>query len=126
MIVRKTCASGRGVFADRAYAQGDTVEICHVVIVPADQVRLLVQTSLDDYAFEWFDGALALPTGMGMLFNHSADARNMRLVRDEAQATLEFVAFRDIAQGDELTFDYDCPLSFVPVRERSSTCRLML
>lgn len=117
MIVRKTCAKGRGVFADRAYAQGDTVEICHVVIVPADQVKLLVQTSLDDYAFEWPGGALALPTGMGMLFNHSSAGRNMALVLRIDESMLEFVALRAIAPGDELTFDYGCQLSFVPAHE---------
>jgi hypothetical protein len=104
------------VFADKAYVQGERIELCHVVIVPAAQVPWLVRTSLDDYAFAWSDGALALPSGLGMLYNHSASARNMRLVLHVDESTLEFVALYDISPGDELTFDYDCQLSFVPAR----------
>jgi hypothetical protein len=111
VYVRQTgTTKGRGVFAARAHAEGETVELCPVVLfsgmfgsVP-EEVRMLL--------FNW--AVLAevdrsthcLALGYGSLYNH-ANPANMRYVADTAEATLRFIAVRAIARDEELTVNYN-------------------
>jgi len=99
---------GRGVFASRPLAGGETIEECPVVLfsgvfgsVP-DEVRKLL--------FNWgvlanAPGVHCLALGYGSLYNHDNPA-NMRFEGDAGAGVLRFIAVRDIAQGEELTVNY--------------------
>jgi hypothetical protein len=92
---------GRGVFATRAFAEGDVLEVCPTLEVADDDVSGL----LSDYAFSTHEeGRLVLLLGYGMLYNHSATP-NAEYVEDGPQ-TIAFVALRDVEAGEELTIDY--------------------
>jgi uncharacterized protein len=110
VYVRDTgTAKGRGVFAARAHAEGETVEACPVVLfsgafsaVP-DEVRKLL--------FNW--GVLAqvqnmhcLALGYGSMYNHDNPA-NLRYEADASAGVLRFIAVRVIAQDEELTVNYN-------------------
>lgn len=100
---------GRGVYALRAHAKGETVESCPVVLftgryasVP-DEVRKLL--------FNWgvlagTEAAHCLALGYGSLYNHENPA-NMRYEADAGLRLLRFVAIRDIAADEELTVNYN-------------------
>jgi uncharacterized protein len=94
---------GRGVFAARAFAAGDDVEICPSVEVPRDETRGGV---LADYVFdsERRRGAVILLLGYGMLYNHATDP-NLEYDQDDA-GVVTFSAIRSIAPGEELTISY--------------------
>ncbi len=93
---------GRGVFAARAIAEAETVEVCPTLELPEGDVagRLL------DYVFDSPDGngTVVMPLGYGMLYNHSAEA-NLEYVEADDGA-IAYVALRAIAAGEELTINY--------------------
>lgn len=108
--VRETgTPKGRGVYAARAHASGETIESCPVVLfaghfgsVPEEVRKIL---------FNW--GVLAgggsmhcLALGYGSVYNHENPA-NMRYEADVGGRVLRFVAIRDIAEDEELTVNYN-------------------
>ena len=98
---------GRGVFTAINIAKGNMIEIAPVLVIPKDQVALLHQSVLHDYYFRWGEnleeGAIAL--GFGSLYNHSFWP-NLTFELDFGNRTIDFYAYRDIAAGEELTFNY--------------------
>jgi hypothetical protein len=102
-------SKGRGAYAARSFAAGETVEVCPVILfsgafgsVP-DEVRKLL--------FNWRvlaegDDAHCLALGYGSMYNH-ANPANMRYEADLGARTLRFVAIRDVAADEELTVNYN-------------------
>ncbi|MFN2608448.1 MAG: SET domain-containing protein [Acidimicrobiales bacterium] len=117
---------GRGVVAGRPFAAGEVLEQAPALVIPADEWDLAGATLIARYAFRWREpsGDSALALGRCSLLNHSyspnAWARNR--VRERL---IEFVALRDIAEGEEVTINYngdpdgDAPVDFA-VRDGSS------
>ena len=115
---------GRGVVAGRAIAAGELIERAPVVVVPREDRAALDATRLGDYIFMWEHGTTgqdihsgkgraALVLGFASLINHSAEP-NCDFVRYIEGEALDLVALRDIAEGEELTFDYGMTLWFEP------------
>jgi SET domain-containing protein len=120
LVIRHLPGKGRGVVAARLFRAGETIERPPVIVIPRDEVRLIRETHLAHYYYEWGEdddeGAIAL--GYGSLYNHSY-APNARFEFHEAEHCLEFIATRDIALGEEITINYnnlgpdaDKPLKF--------------
>ena len=90
---------GRGVFANRTFAEGETVEVCPTVEISEGG------GDLADYLFESTnEGMFLVVLGFGMLYNHSSDP-NLDYFQ-ENDAALAFVAQRQIDKGEELTISY--------------------
>ncbi len=109
---------GRGVFALAPIAAGTLIEAAPVIIVPPAQCGSLDLTILHDYYFRWVDapengGSGAVALGLVSLCNH-ARRPTARVRRNHARETLDLLALRSIAAGDEITIDYNCPLWFEP------------
>jgi hypothetical protein len=93
---------GRGVFAARRFREGEVVEACPAVLIPDEEVADGV---LRGYVFaSRRRGKVLLLLGYGMLYNHSPQPNLYH--RTAGRLTIEFVALRDIAAGEELTHDY--------------------
>ena len=99
---------GRGVFALKAFKDGETIERAPVIPVPAEQWQLFIESVLDDFVFRWGaddeDGAVGL--GFASIYNHSF-APNARYVLRIPEQQVEFIAIRDIAAGEEITTNYN-------------------
>ena len=104
-------ARGRGVFAARAFKQGDVVEACPVVtFVPLPGRQL--PPDIRKIVFAW--GRLlgldsprpAIALGYGSMYNHSNPA-GLRCQADAANSILRFIALRDIDADEELTINYN-------------------
>lgn len=124
--IRVDGRKGRGVFACAPIAAGTVLEAAPVILVSPTQCKLLDQTILHDYYFDWDGDPDGVPGGSGgeegrgavalgfvALCNHSRRPR-ARVRRNVAQATLDLVALAPIAAGDEVTIDYNCLLWFAP------------
>ena len=97
---------GRGVFATVAIAAGDVVEICPVLVVAADELDALEETSLRDHWYGWGDdGDAAVAMGHGSFYNH-ADDPSCTYEAHEVIDALVVSARRDVAPDEELTIDY--------------------
>ena len=102
-------AKGRGAYAARAHAQGETVEACPVVLFTGAYAS--IPEEVRQLLFNW--GVLAhttsghcLALGYGSMYNHENPA-NMRYEADAQAGVLRLVAIRDIAADEELTVNYN-------------------
>jgi hypothetical protein len=87
------------VFANRTFAEGETVEVCPTVEISEGG------GDLADYLFESTnEGMFLVVLGFGMLYNHSSEP-NLDYFQ-ENDAALAFVAQRQIEKGEELTISY--------------------
>ena len=122
--LRDTSPKGRGVFTLAPIAAGQRIEEVPVIAYPAAQKELISRTVFSDYPYDWTDGGEALPMGLGSFYNHSYRP-NARYVKHFDRRTIEFVALRAIAAGEEITVNYNgsphdpAPLWF-PVAEEPS------
>ena len=100
---------GRGVFALRKYAAGETIEDAPVIVLPASQREYLKKTSLFHYFFNWGereDSDCAVCLGFGSLYNHSTNP-NAKYTRIYANQIMRFLAIKDIEKGDEICTNYN-------------------
>jgi SET domain-containing protein len=107
LAIERFPGKGRGVVAMRGFRAGEVIERCPVIVVPRDEVPLIVQTRLKSYYYEWGDddSQAAIPLGYGALYNHSY-APNARYEFHEREEMLHFVALRDIREGEEIAINY--------------------
>jgi SET domain len=104
-------AKGRGVFAARAFEDGELVEAAPVIVCEG-RVQTL-PSAIRELLFDWrtlggadrIGGAHGLVLGYGSLYNHDNPA-NLRYEADPREPVLRFVATRRIAPGEELTINY--------------------
>jgi uncharacterized protein len=104
--VRRVKGKGRGIFARREIAEGEVIETCPVLVLPAEQAGDdPARHALAGYVFEWGRGTVALALGYGSLYNHSYEPN--ACYEDVAGRAKLFVAIRDIAAGEEITVNYN-------------------
>ena len=110
---RQVEGKGRGVFARSPIAKGEVVEVAPVIPMAAADVP--EGGAPDGYVLEWdaeTEGAEhALVLGYIMLYNHSRDP-NLAFESDYEAETITATATRDIATGEELTWNYNCAIWF--------------
>lgn len=104
--VRSSPLGGRGVFASEDLDAGAVIEVCPVIVVPADEIDALNATSLRDHWYGWGeDGDAAVAMGHGSFYNHADEPTCSYEVHDVLDA-LVIRATRAVAAGEELTIDY--------------------
>jgi SET domain-containing protein len=107
LVVRETASRGRGVFAGAAIPAGTLIECADVILIPESGLKALEASVLGDYYFRWAEdesqGAIAL--GYGSLYNHSYTP-NARYMKHFDRGTIDFIALRDIAAGEEIRTNY--------------------
>jgi uncharacterized protein len=106
--VRETESRGRGVFALAAIPAGTLIETADVISIPQDELEIIERCIVADYYFRWGvderEGAIAL--GYGSIYNHSFTP-NARYVKHFDRRTIDFIALRDIAAGEEIRTNYN-------------------
>lgn len=125
LIVGNTNLKGRGIFAQKRFVKGEIVEIGPVVVIPPEQVSLIEQTVLTNYYYDWENEAGAIAYGLVSIINHSYHP-NTYYVKRFAEQEIEYIALRDIEEGEEITANYNgrpddqSPIWFDVVDEISS------
>ena len=95
-----------GMYCTEDIAAGSVIEICPIIIIPADQAREIVRSHiLYEYYFEWKKDSIAVALGYGSLYNH-AENPNAEFQPDYKNQYIIFTASRDIPSGTEILVAY--------------------
>ena len=109
LSVGPSTRGGRGVFAERAFAPGELIELAPVVVVPGHQQPLIADTELTNYYFHWGTQEpedIAIGLGLASIYNHSYQPNARYYKRFEA-LLIEYIAIRPIAAGEEIVVNYN-------------------
>lgn len=99
---------GRGVFTKEPIAAGKLIELAPVIVMGGGERKLLDQTLLHDYIFEWGQKKeqCAVALGLVSVYNHSYTA-NCTYGMYFKRSAISVIAVRDIKAGEELFINYN-------------------
>lgn len=101
-------SGGRGVFTSENIGEGTVIEESPVIVMSRDERKLLDQTLLHDYIFEWGvkKDQCCMALGYVPLYNHSYRS-NCEYEMDFDQQVIRIKTVRFIKEGEELLINYN-------------------
>jgi len=108
LYIDQTSEKGRGVFTRVDLPPMKIVERSSVLVMSADERKLLDQTELHNYIFEWGTEVeqCCVAWGFISLYNHNYEA-NCEYFMDFEENTITIKTTRAIGKGEELTINYN-------------------
>lgn len=108
LYIDETEGRGRGVFCSKKLPADTIIEVSPVVVMSAAERKLLDQTLLHDYIFEWGEHKEQCCMALGYIpvYNHSYTS-NCEYFMDFSNQTIFIKTVRDISKGEELTINYN-------------------
>ena len=108
LFIAPTPNMGRGVFTAEAIEAGTLVEVSPVIVMGSEERKLLDQTLLHDYIFEWGDDRRQCCMALGYvpLYNHAYES-NCEYETDFEYEQIRITAVRRIEAGEELFINYN-------------------
>lgn len=99
---------GNGVFTSLPIRANTIVEVSPVIVMKHSDRKLLDQTLLHDYIFEWGDRKKQCCMAMGYVpvYNHSYNS-NCEYEMEFDKEIISVRAVRDIEKGEELFINYN-------------------
>jgi len=98
---------GHGVFADKNYSVGDTIELCPYLVTDDDDLG--EHCILHDYMFQSPNPDVEeylIPLGYAMVYNHSSSPNAEWEIYEADYRFVRFFAVEEIKQGEEILHDY--------------------
>ena len=108
LYIAPTDNMGRGVFTSADIQKGTVIEISPVIVMSGMERKLLDQTLLHDYIFEWGEDRKSCCMALGYvpLYNHSyRSCCEYEMDFDERTITVKAVRF--IEAGEEVFINYN-------------------
>ena len=107
LYIKKVKGKGRAVFCNQPILEGDVIEVCPVIIVPAIDTESIQSTGLVDYCFNFNeeDKSLSLVMGFGSIYNY-ARYPNALYILNPRQKLMTYTARQDIPTHTEITINY--------------------
>jgi len=108
LFISQTENMGRGVFTSENIAKGTIIEDSPVIVMNKEEEKLLNQTLLYDYIFEWGEkkDQCCLALGYIPLYNHSYRS-NCEYEMDFKNEMIKIKAVHFIKAGEELFINYN-------------------
>lgn len=108
LFIFPTTTMGRGVFTSENIEAGTIVETAPVIVMNREDRKLLDQTLLHDYIFEWGDkkDQCCMALGYVPIYNHSYRS-NCEYEMDFVQEQISIKAVHFIKAGEELFINYN-------------------
>jgi len=108
LFIASTENMGRGVFTSENIEKGTIIETSPVIVMSNEERKLLDQTSLHDYIFEWGTKKNQCCMAMGYVpvYNHSYRS-NCEYEMDFENAFISIKSVRFIKAGEELFINYN-------------------
>jgi SET domain-containing protein len=105
--MKRTRATGRGVFATHNFAVGDTIEIAPVIRMTPKERKRMEGTIMDFYIYPWKSTrSAAVVLGFGCLYNHSFEP-NADWKQDYRSNQMVYKAIKPIKKGEEILVNYN-------------------
>ena len=106
--IKSTINRGRGVFTNEKIAAGTVIEESPVIVMSAEDRKLLDKTLLHDYIFEWgvSKDKCCMALGLVPIYNHSYQS-NCEYFMDFEDESIQVKTVREVAVGEELTINYN-------------------
>ena len=108
LFIEHSAQKGRGVFTSENISADTIIEISPVIVMDGNDRKLLDQTLLHDYIFEWGDNTkqCCMALGYVSVYNHSYTS-NCEYEMDYEKQIITVKAVRFIKAGEELTINYN-------------------
>ncbi|MBN9381441.1 MAG: SET domain-containing protein-lysine N-methyltransferase [Chitinophagaceae bacterium] len=108
LVIAPTGEKGRGVFTTENIEKGTVIEISPVIVMSRDDRKLLDQTLLHDYIFEWGPDRKSCCMALGYIpmYNHSYRS-NCEYEMDYDGELMSVRTVRFIKAGEELSINYN-------------------
>ena len=108
LYIEKSNGKGRGVFTKKNIPVNTVIEISPVVVMSSEERKLLDQTLLHDYIFEWGkDGKqCCMALGYVPVYNHSYKS-NCEYEMDFDTELIKIKTVHFIKAGEELFINYN-------------------
>ncbi|MDP4261512.1 MAG: SET domain-containing protein [Bacteroidota bacterium] len=108
LFIANSGTKGRGVFTSQDIEEGTIIEISPVIVMSREERRLLDQTLLHDYIFEWGvkKDQCCMALGYVPVYNHSYRS-NCEYEMDFENASISIKTVRFIKAGEELFINYN-------------------
>lgn len=109
LYIKDIEGKGRGIFTAKKISAETIIELSPVIVMSGEERKLLDQTLLHDYIFEWQPGGLDLccmAMGWIPVYNHSYTS-NCEYFMDYYARIMFIKTVRDIEAGEELTINYN-------------------
>jgi uncharacterized protein len=108
LYIDKSDKKGRGVFTKTLIPANTIIETSPVIIMTGDERKLLDQTLLHDYIFEWGPDSKQCCMALGYIavYNHSYRS-NCEYEMDFKNEVIKIKTIRDIEAGEELFINYN-------------------
>ena len=99
---------GRGVFTHEKIPAGTIIEIAPVLVMTNDERKLLDQTLLHDYLFEWGENRnqCCMALGWVAVYNHSYES-NCEYEMDFEKQLIAVKTMKEVGAGEELFINYN-------------------
>ena len=106
--IKKSPKRGRGVFAMADIKAGVVIEISPVIVLSAKERKIVEQTLLFDYIFEWGENKKKACVALGYvsLYNHNYNA-NCEYEMDFKKRIMTITTVKNIKKGEELFVNYN-------------------
>ena len=108
LYVDKTTTMGRGVFTKDAIPAHTIIEIAPVIVMTGEERKLIDQTILHDYIFEWGEHReqCCMALGYVPIYNHSYTS-NCEYEMDFEKQIITVQTVQPVAAGAELFINYN-------------------
>jgi SET domain-containing protein len=108
LVIAPTGGKGRGVFTTTDIEKGTIIEVSPVIVMSREERKLLDQTLLHDYIFEWGldPKGCCMALGYIPIYNHSYRS-NCEYEMDYEEAQISVRTVRFIQAGEELSINYN-------------------
>jgi len=106
IYVNVTENMGRGVFTTEKIKKNTIIEVSPVIVMGDADRKLLDQTLLHDYIFEWDIKKCCIALGYVSIYNHSYSS-NCEYEMEIASELIRIKTMRNIKAGEELFINYN-------------------
>jgi uncharacterized protein len=108
LYIAPTSSMGRGVFTREPLEKDTIIEISPVIVMSKDERKLLDQTLLHDYIFEWGEKSqqCCMALGYVAVYNHSYKS-NCEYEMNFEDHMISIKTMRYIKAGEELFINYN-------------------